>query len=238
MVRERICKAQDGILIVVCKWFRQGAAVLLLLAAVFLLSGSANRFPDMNPWLAIALNVAADHSKAPVCATGDLDGDGITEEYSLAENILTVTSGGQTIWQSPRDYSVDSFALGDIDNDGKANLVISLWKEGSFGEMRPFWHSNEDTEYKNHLFVYEMQDNALTQVWCSSNLDHPIQSFEIKDVNGDSRNELVTKEGEYREICDGRYVSDPESKTKTTVWEWEEWGFQLCDDLGIFSSKI
>jgi len=188
---------------------RLGAVPVLLLAAVLFLSGSGNSDPLIR-------------------AAGDLDADGIIEEYTLTESTLTVKEGEQDRWQSPQDYRVDSFALGDVDNDGKINLVISLWKKGSFGEMRPFWHTGEDDNYKNHLFVYKLRENTFKPVWCSSDLDRPILSFAIRDVNGDGMNELVVEEGQYHKVAGKRYAPDPDGLVQTTVWQWEEWGFRCC----------
>ena len=190
--------------------FRLGAMLLLLPAAVLLLSGS------WNPG-------------SVLCATGDLDGDGTAEEYFLTDNVLTVKEGARELWKSPQNWRVDSFALGDADNDGKVDLVFSLWKKGSFGEIQPFWHTKEDADYKNHLFVYKLQENTFKPVWCSSGLDRPILSFAIRDVNGDGLNELVAEEGQYKKSIGGRYAPDPDGLMRTAVWQWEEWGFRLCE---------
>ncbi len=132
---------------------------------------------------------------SPLCAEGDLDSDGIREEYILDRQTLTVREGAELLWQSPKDWSVDNFDLGDADNDGTVNLVITLWKTGNFGTVRPFWDTGADASYKNHLFVFKMQNNTFKPVWCSSNLDRPIVSFAIRDVNGDGLEELVVEEG-------------------------------------------
>lgn len=158
---------------------------------------------------------------------GDLDEDGITETYLLADHMLTVKVGEHVIWQSPTDYRIDSFALGDVDNDGIVNLVVSLWKKGSFGKHKPFWHTGEDNDYKNHLFVYKFEAGTFKQVWCSSNLGRPILSFDIWDIDGDGLNELVVEEGQYKRIGKDRYDIDPKGSTRTTIWQWEEWGFYL-----------
>ena len=189
-----------------------GVTLFALLATFLLFSGSGSS----NPL---------------VYAAGDLDGDGRTEEYILEGTVITVKEGTQDLWESPSDYRVDSFVLGDVDNDGRDNLVVSLWKEGSFGEIRPFWHIGEDAGYKNHLFVYALQGDRFKPVWCSSDLDRPLLSFAIRDVNGDGLNELVAEEGQYRKVAGERYAPDPYGNARTAVWQWEEWGFSLLAPL-------
>jgi len=159
-------------------------------------------------------------------AVGDLDGDGMTEEYILVDHHLIVREGEKYLWRSPSDWCVDNFALGDVDHDGTVNLALTLWKTGSFGSIKPFWQTTEDTSYKNHLFVYRLKDKAMKQVWCSSDLDRPIVSFKIRDVDGDGPS-LVVEEGKYRKMSGERYALDKKAPVRTTVWRWDEWGFRL-----------
>lgn len=176
--------------------------------------------------IAAAMFTGASDSASIVLSTGDLDGDGIKEEYSLEGNTLSVSEGGQSLWKSPKSWHIDSFSLGDADNDGKVNLVFSLWKTGSFGKSKPFWHEGEDVSYKNHLFVYKLEEDTFRPVWCSSDLYRPILSFDITDTDGNGLNELITREGRYKKVFGERYKADPDAKTRTTVWQWEEWGFR------------
>ncbi|MFZ5898890.1 MAG: hypothetical protein ACOYU7_06975, partial [Bacillota bacterium] len=131
--------------------------------------------------LLVLLPGAGDTASRTV--TGDLDGDGDAERYLLTGHRLTVREGVAMLWQSPPEWRVDGFSLGDVDNDGAADLVMSLWKKGSFGPVRPFWEDREDRSYKNHLFVYRLTGDALRPVWCSSDLDRPIVSFVIRDAD-------------------------------------------------------
>ncbi len=162
---------------------------------------------------------------------GDINENGITEEYELNNSVLTVKEGSKLLWKSPEGYHIDSFALGDVDNDGKVNLVISLWKKGSFGGVQPFWHKGQNNDYKNHLFVYKLEGETLKSVWCSSNLDKPILSFTIQDVDGDRENELVVEEGQYKKIGKEKYTLNHDGPVQTTVWKWDKWGFYLADSL-------
>lgn len=163
----------------------------------------------------------------PLRKAADLDGDGITEEYSLAGHCFTVREGEKELWQSPPDWRVDNFVLEDADNDGELDIVITLWKKGSYGSLKPFWLKGEDDAYKNHLFVYRLKNKAMKQVWCSSALDQPIISLRIRDWDGDGLNELVVREGQYRRIDGENYGLDTNARVRTSVWRWDEWGFSL-----------
>lgn len=177
--------------------------------------------------IAVAMFSNPVDSAHSVLASGDLDGDGKTEEYTLEDNVLSVKEGKFTLWQSPQEWQVESFSLADADNDGTINLVMSLWKKGSFGESKPFWHDGEDVSYKNHLFVYKLEGDTFHPVWCSSDLYRPILSFDIKDADEDGLNELVVEEGQYKKVSGQRYTTDPNADPRTTVWMWDEWGFRL-----------
>ncbi|QAT41830.1 hypothetical protein [Aminipila luticellarii] len=189
-----------------------GAGIFLLLLLIFLLSFSKTGNPEVE-----------------LQTQGDLDGDGVIEKYVWNSQALTVTEGTKVLWKSPQGYGIDRVVLADPDNDGTDNVVVSLWKKGSFGKMRPFWYTGQNDEYKNHLFVYKLQDKTLKPVWCSSNLAHPILSIDIRDVDGDGLNELIVQEGQYKKLTGNRYIVDPEGSARTTVWQWQEWGFYADD---------
>jgi poly-gamma-glutamate capsule biosynthesis protein CapA/YwtB (metallophosphatase superfamily) len=145
----------------------------------------------------------------------DMDNDGLPEYYTLRSGKLTVRSGSRLIWQSPDDWWVDYFFLGDADNDGAPELNLLVWKEGSFGPHRPFWVEEDDTSVKNHLFVFRLEKGSFKAVWQSSNLDCPIYRAALVDLDGDGENELLVTEGSY---------TDPATR-EITLWKWSGWGF-------------
>jgi hypothetical protein len=193
----------------VVKGFGRGLALIALLAVCLFTAGARG---------AIAYRA------------GDIDGDGAREAYTLARHRLTVREGGRVLWRTDSDWRVEAFALGDIDHDGDDELVLTLWKKGSYGKLKPFWHTGEDISYKNHLFVYRLTEDGFRPVWCSSDLARPIVSFSIMDADGDGRSELVTEEGAYRQVAGERYALDTGKPTRTTVWQWEGWGFYREDE--------
>lgn len=146
----------------------------------------------------------------------DLDGDGNPEDINLKDGHLFIKGGRETLWESPTNWWVDSFFVGDATNNGQPELCLSVWKEGSFGPYKPFWVEEEDTNVKNHLFIYRLENSELKPIWQSSNLDYPIIKAALMDLDGDGDNELVIREGSY---------TDPK-RQELGLWKWDEWGFK------------
>lgn len=142
----------------------------------------------------------------------------IGEKYILSGGKLTVYSNDKVIWQSPEDWTVDSFAVSDITGKGEDELGLSVWKAGDFGKEKPFWVKENDQSIKNHFFVYRIENGDLKPIWQSSNLDKPNCEFVIAGADYDGKNELVVIEGDYSWgiSCKGEYLA---------VWRWNGWGF-------------
>ncbi len=163
-------------------------------------------------------SVLSLHNKTVITVTADVDDNSIKEKYILSDGVLTVSESLKMVWQSPKEWQIDSFEIADSNNDGVKDINVSLWKSGSFGKSKPFWVEKNDMSIKNHFFVLDFVDGAIKQVWGSSNLSSPNCEFKIADIDDDGKNELVVIEGEYTngKECEGKYVA---------VWKWNEWGF-------------
>lgn len=146
---------------------------------------------------------------------GDADENGVPEEYSLQSARLVVRTAGGVIWQTPPAWQVTQCLIGDATGDGKADILLSVWKTGSFGPQKPFWVSGDDDSYRNHLFIFNLVNGTVKSVWQSSNLDRPNHAVLLSDLDRDGRNELVAFEGCY----------DNFRAVRITVWQWNGWGF-------------
>ncbi|MBO4845073.1 MAG: CapA family protein [Lachnospiraceae bacterium] len=98
-------------------------------------------------------------------------------------------------WKSPKDLFVQDILIKDIDMDGKEELIMLVWKHGSFGEHMPFWVKKNDKALKQHIFIYRFDENRedrLRPVWMSSQIDYEIASIAsgakeriiVTDLNG------------------------------------------------------
>ena len=143
----------------------------------------------------------------------DLNHNGIKEDYALYRQHVLVSEDGKTIWQSPEAWQVDQMVIGDVTNDGSQELVLLLWKQGSYGSARPFWVTGEDTVWTNHLFVYALVGDHLKTVWCSSAISQPLTGLQIV---ADSQN------GNYLAARKNRFGFND-----TIHLKWNDWGFEF-----------
>jgi hypothetical protein len=153
----------------------------------------------------------------------DLDQDLQPERYVLQDLRLTVADKGRELWRSPADWRVTSLHIADVTHDSRPDLLLVVWKRGSFGQARPFWHTGPDHELTCHLYVYNLVNKRLKPVWMSSALDQPIKNLEIKDTDGDGRNELFVTG--YHSYWQRLWVHSKSPVNKVTTWQWQDWGF-------------
>jgi len=147
----------------------------------------------------------------------DLDKDSVLEEYILENGRLMILENSKILWQSPPNWWIDNFVLADLNNDDIVDINLSLWKAGNFGSSQPFWIKENDMSVKNHFFILNLIDDSVKEVWGSSNLSRPNCEFQIADVDGDGKNDLVVIEGDYslNPECQGEYLA---------FWKWNGWG--------------
>ncbi|MDD2421032.1 MAG: hypothetical protein PHU78_02620 [Heliobacteriaceae bacterium] len=152
----------------------------------------------------------------------DIDGDRFPESYLLKDKTLVITENGITLWTSPGDWKVQTILLADVNHDEQKDLVMVVWKRGSFGRDKPFWLSHEDRRYSSHLFLYNLFNDQLKPIWMSSALSRPIYSLQVQDVDNDGKNELITYEGTYSLLS---CLTKSQAHPDYTVWKWKGWGF-------------
>ena len=143
--------------------------------------------------------------------------------YSLESGVLRVSDeAGEIVWQSEKTWYVEDFRLGDVDGDGSADLLFTLWKSYSFGPTHPERMDNDDPNLRCHLFLYTLRAGRMKALWGSSSLPRPIYAFELS-LDGEktpvaSGAVLRTVEGQYREDFS-------QGEGREYVYAWRGWGF-------------
>ena len=101
----------------------------------------------------------------------------------------------------------------DIDRDGAEEVLLHVWKPGSFGKYQPFWREADNkTLYSEHLFLYEWdtaRPDRLDPIWMSSAM--PVYG---REVTADERGV----------IC----VHSPDGSESR--WYWGSWGLLREDE--------
>lgn len=151
----------------------------------------------------------------------DLNRDGLAETYSFSQGQLVICQTGGIDWTSPPEWNLKTWAVDDVTGDGYPELVMLLWKEGSFGEHRPWGYQQEDNRFSCHLFVYQLQGQQLLPRWCSSALDKPVRNFAIRQ-DAEGKRYLAIEEGIFSFNCAGEpFIFG----TACSNWAWGQWGF-------------
>jgi len=148
--------------------------------------------------------------------------------YALENGVLRVFRETEEIWQSDDSWYVEDFRLGDVDGDGNADVLMSLWKSYSFGAYSPQRMENDDASVRCHLFLYTVRADSrraggrMKQLWGSSNLPRPIYEFELT-MDGER---TPVASGAVLRTVEGRYTEDfSRTEARGFVYVWRGWGF-------------
>ena len=171
------------------------AAVVLVGVGLFALWDAGGFLPSWVSW----------EEREIAC---DLDLDGAEETVFLAGKAFSVVEGDSSC-ESDAEWLVQDVAVGDIDRDGAPELVSLVWKQGSFGEHRPFWVENDSPDFSQHVFIHRYAEGALQPVWMSSALGIEVRSMSLDER---MRLHLVAPDG------------------SATTWAWESWGLTLVEE--------
>lgn len=83
-------------------------------------------------------------------------------------------------WGGEEDWSVQDMVVKDLDRDGAEELILLVWKHGSYGNTMPFWVEENDNRLRQHIFIfsYDMErDVRVRAIWMSSEVHFDIESI-------------------------------------------------------------
>lgn len=110
----------------------------------------------------------------------DLDGDGRAEELTIQWQRLQVRQNGGIVFVTEADWRVEDFLLGDINQDGAEELLLLVWKRGSYGKVRPFWVERDETGWSQHIYIYQWK-GGVKPIWMSSRLRPEVAEWSLTE---------------------------------------------------------
>lgn len=151
----------------------------------------------------------------------DLTGDGVPERVQMDDDNVVISSQddvvapGDRLWRGLPEWQVVDLAVGDPNDDGRAELMLTLFKPDQDGVMR------------SHPFILGFREGAYRVLWGGSAVSEPIHEIELGDVDGDGVQELIVLE-EASEKAGGTGGTGPFTLRTVSVWDWHGWGFSLA----------
>ena len=141
--------------------------------------------------------------------TADLDGDGTAETLTLEGRSFTARRGEALLFETPEEWQTADLLHADIDRDGTEEVLLLVWKQGSYGDYRPFWVEENDSDISEHIFIYKCDPDRLRPIWMSSALDLP-----VRDWTADHAGRL--------------HLTAPDGSEQAAAWEG--WGLKYLDE--------
>lgn len=118
--------------------------------------------------------------------------------------------GDALVCRTEDDWLVSEALVGDVNHDGGLELVLLVWKRGSYGPYRPFWVERDEIGFSQHVFILKLDDKGrLSPIWMSSALGMEVTSAHL---DGAARLVLTERDG------------------SLTSWEWMSWGLGLTEE--------
>ena len=137
-----------------------------------------------------------------------------SEDYqiTLKHRKVSVRYADNIIWSTPKDIKVQKIVSGDIDCDKQDELILLCWRKGHYGDVKPIWVEEDDNDWVQHIFVYDLMPEEISAKWMSSYI-----GMDISDISIDSNDSLGI-------LIKLKPVAGEESS-----WRWDSWGFTRVD---------
>ena len=137
----------------------------------------------------------------------DADNDEEDESVRLSARRLSIKDEDHS-FKTEYGLKIQDVYVRDIDRDGENEVIILVWKRGSYGDHKPFWVEEDDRDFSQHIFIYKYADERLNGVWMSSDIGRPVRYMRMDE---EDHIHLYEKDG------------------KETVWMWGSWGLVLIE---------
>lgn len=130
----------------------------------------------------------------------------------------------EKIWTSPDGVKVQDALFCDIDGDDAEELILLCWKRGRYGKDKPFWVEKDESDWSQHIFVYECHEKTVKPKWMSSYIGQEVDSVLAGSGTAFPHSLLLTdREG------------------LISSWAWDFWGFTREDtevSFAVFGDNL
>lgn len=143
----------------------------------------------------------------PCAQEGDVDGDGHPDRVELSLDHARIRVKGRTVAVPLPACAVLRLCLGDLDGDGRANIVA--------GVIRP---TTKDGTFRQRLFAYAFDGRSVRPLFLGTKGSGALLHFGLVDLDDDGRVEVVARE----RTGDGQ---------TSRVYGWESFGLRERPEL-------
>ncbi|MCR5798824.1 MAG: CapA family protein [Lachnospiraceae bacterium] len=131
------------------------------------------------------------------------------------------------LWKTEDDWFVQDMLVRDVDRDGTDELVLLVWKHGSYGKVHPRWVSHNDIRLEQHVFIYrwdEKEEEKIRALWMSSALNNRVES--------------MAGYGDDKVMIDYVPIEGASDDERHTIWMWENFGLRLAGNPKETSVRV
>ena len=122
------------------------------------------------------------------------------------------SSNGDRLWTSDDAYRIQDGFLTDLDGNGDLEMVLLVWKRGTYGKARPFWVKDNDNAYSQHIFIYDISDGGkVSQKWFASDIGILVSRMKLMDKNPS-------------------IILAQDRDGNNTLWSWESFGLKNIEN--------
>ena len=136
-----------------------------------------------------------------------LDSESLSDTGSNSENL---------VYQTRIGLKVSDVCVGDLDGDGYDEIILLLWKRGSYGTSHPYWQKNDLYRFSQHIFIYTLRDGQITPWWFSSAIGVRAADISLTAHPDGKRQMVCIKDSEGKESC----------------WYWHGFGLAKMEESG------
>jgi len=139
------------------------------------------------------------------------------ETILLQNRSVSVRQGGKEIWRTQKDVKVQDVLWEDIDHDSEPELMLLCWKRGRYGESRPFWVTEDEKTWSQHIYLYDWKDGTFVPIWMASDIGREVICWSYDQRE---RLQLTDRDGE------------------TTAWDWVTWGLSRVPSTSVSFAAV